>query len=83
MAYRLRVNKLRAVARTRGDRTGYAIAKRTGLHESTVSRLLRGQQQPGANTLLLLASVYSTDFEDLIETSATAGPCSTGSEAVA
>ncbi|WP_329032203.1 helix-turn-helix domain-containing protein [Streptomyces sp. NBC_01725] len=68
MAYRLRVNKLRAVARNRGDRTGYAIAKRTGLHESTVSRLLRGQQQPGANTLLLLARVYGTDFEDLIDT---------------
>ncbi|EST22821.1 helix-turn-helix domain-containing protein [Streptomyces niveus] len=68
MAYRLSITKLRDVARRKGDHSGYAIARRTGLHESTVSRLLRGQQQPGANTLFRLRDAYGGDLADFVDT---------------
>ncbi|MEE4598284.1 helix-turn-helix transcriptional regulator [Streptomyces sp. DSM 41524] len=67
MPYRLRTDRLRAVARQKGDKTGYAIAQRTGLAESTISRLLRGKTQPGAKALLRICTVYGATTEDLME----------------
>lgn len=65
--YRLLPHRLREAAASKGDHTGYAIAKRTGLAESTISRLLSGQQQPGVNTLLRLSRAYGVSTDDLME----------------
>jgi transcriptional regulator with XRE-family HTH domain len=70
MSYRLRVEKLRAVAQQRGDASGYAIAKRTGLSEPTISKLLRGKAQPGVKTLLIFRRTYGATVDDLIEETA-------------
>lgn len=67
MPYRLRTDRLREVARERGDASGYAIAQRTGLAESTVSRLLRGKTQPGAKSLMRFCDAYGTDAGHLME----------------
>lgn len=67
MSYRLRVDRLRAAARAKGDRNGHQIALRTGLSESTVSRLLRGTTQPGLKTLMVLGRSYGQTVSDLIE----------------
>lgn len=71
--YRLRATALRAAAARLGDETGYAIAKRTGLHESTISRLLNGQTRPGSNTLIVLSRVYGISADDLMEHDEPAG----------
>lgn len=65
--FRLSTDKLRAAAQTKGDHTGYAIAKRTGIDESAISRLLQGKTQPGLNSALRLAAVYGTTVEALME----------------
>lgn len=70
MSHRLRIDKLRTAARRKGDRSGYAIAKRTGLHESTISRILRGQAQPGAKALLLFRTAYGCDVDELLDEAA-------------
>ncbi|MET8475377.1 helix-turn-helix transcriptional regulator [Streptomyces sp. NPDC006422] len=67
MSYRLRVDALRKAARELGDDSGYAIAKRTGISEPTISKLLRGKVQPGVKTLLILTRSYGGSIEDLIE----------------
>ncbi|MFD7016031.1 helix-turn-helix domain-containing protein [Streptomyces sp. NPDC059928] len=67
MSYRLRVDKLRDAALAHGDTSGYAIAQRTGLSESAVSRLLRGTVRPGVITLLSIRRVYGGTVDDLIE----------------
>ncbi|MFF9554535.1 helix-turn-helix domain-containing protein [Streptomyces albus] len=60
-------------AAQRGDTTGYAIAQRTGVPESSVSRILRGQSQPGVISLLRLCRTYGLALDELIEeTEATA-----------
>lgn len=65
--YSLSIAKLRAAAQKKGDHTGYAIAKRTGIDESAISRLLQGKTQPGLNSALRLAAVYDTTVEALME----------------
>lgn len=67
MSYRLRTDRLRAIARQKGDISGYAIAQRTGLAESTISRLLRGRTQPGAKALMRFCDAYDTDADELME----------------
>lgn len=67
MTYRLRVDRLRAAARQQGDRSQYAIAKRTGLSEPTISKLLSGRCQPGVKTLLTFRRAYGGTVDDLIE----------------
>ena len=66
MAYRLRVEKLRAAAHSRGDHTGYAIHKRTGLNESTVSRILNGKSQPGTKSLARICAAYGVTVDELM-----------------
>ncbi|MFC9847743.1 helix-turn-helix domain-containing protein [Streptomyces sp. NPDC060223] len=65
--YQLNVKKLRAKARERGDKSGYAIQKRTGINNSTVYRILRGATQPDLITALRLAEVYDVDLRTLME----------------
>lgn len=70
--YRVRAEALRTAAAKRGDKSGYAIAARTGLAESTVSRLMRGKVAPGLNTLMLLSQAYGVPAETLLEPAAEA-----------
>lgn len=67
MSYRLLTAQLRKVAKEQGDTSGYAIAKRTGLTEPTISKLLNGRTQPGLKTLLLIRKAYGCTIDDLIE----------------
>lgn len=68
--YLLRSDRLREAAAARGDRSAYAIAKRTGLAESTLSRLRRGLAAPTTASLMKLAHAYDISIEDLVETRA-------------
>lgn len=65
--YQLNVTKLREKAREAGDKSGYAIQKRTGINDSTVYRILRGAAQPDLITALRLSVVYSFDLRDVMD----------------
>lgn len=64
--YQLNVSALRAAAAAKGDTSGYAISQRTGLAESTISRWLAGQTQPGSLSLLILCREYETSTDALM-----------------
>ena len=66
-SYRLRSARLREAAAARGDHSNYAIAKRTGLNQTTLSRISRGVAKPAAETLLVLSQTYELSIEELIE----------------
>lgn len=66
-SYRLRNGRLQEAAAARGDHTNYAIAKRTGLNQTTLSRVCRGLVKPAAETLLTLAAAYGLSVDELIE----------------
>ncbi|MDX2521344.1 helix-turn-helix transcriptional regulator [Streptomyces stelliscabiei] len=70
-SYRLRNGRLREAAAARGDHTNYAIAKRTGLNQTTLSRICRGLVKPAAETLLTLATTYELSVDELIDRDAT------------
>ncbi|RLL68167.1 helix-turn-helix transcriptional regulator [Streptomyces sp. Z26] len=65
--YRLSSTRLAEVAAAKGDHTSYAIAKRTGVAQSTLSRLRRGVASPATETLLALADAYEVTVEELVE----------------
>lgn len=65
--FRLRIDKLRAIASEQGDTTGYAIARRTGIAESSVYRYLNGTAQPDLNSMLRVARAYNADIAPLME----------------
>lgn len=65
--YRLRVERLRSAAAAKGDHTSYAISKRTGVAQSTLSRLRRGIASPATDTLLILSAAYGLSVDELIE----------------
>jgi transcriptional regulator with XRE-family HTH domain len=68
--YRLNVARLRAIAAEHGDRTPYAIAKRTGVSISSAYRYVDGSAQPDLNSALRLAQAYDLDIRtvmDLVE----------------
>lgn len=65
--YRLRVERLRSAAAAKGDHTSYAIWKRTGVAQSTLSRLKRGIARPAADTLLILSAAYGVSVDELID----------------
>lgn len=66
-SYRLRSARLHEAAAARGDHSNYAIAKRTGLNQTTLSRICRGIARPAAETLLVLSSAYGLSVDELIE----------------
>jgi transcriptional regulator with XRE-family HTH domain len=66
-SYRLRSARLREAAAARGDHSNYAIAKRTGLNQTTLSRICRGVAKPAAQTLLTLATAYELSVDELID----------------
>lgn len=65
--YRLCADRLREAAAAKGDASSYAIAKRTGLAESTLSRLNRGKSRPTTGSLLILAAAYDLTVDELVE----------------
>jgi transcriptional regulator with XRE-family HTH domain len=65
--YRLHGERLAEAAAAKGDMSSYAIAKRTGLNQTTLSRLRRGIAQPATGTLLVLAAEYGLTVEDLLD----------------
>lgn len=65
--YELNVTKLREKTREHGDKSGYAIQKRTGINDSTVYRLLRSAAQPDLITALRLAVAYDFDLRDVMD----------------
>lgn len=67
MSYSLRIDRLRDLATERGDRSQYAIAKRTGLSEPTVSKIVTGKNRPRLETLLILRRAYGCTLDELIE----------------
>jgi transcriptional regulator with XRE-family HTH domain len=70
MPYRLRVEQLREVASKHGDQTTYAIAKRCGINETALGRLLNGKTKPGVKTLLNFRRAYGKTLDELIEETA-------------
>ncbi|MDX3068161.1 helix-turn-helix transcriptional regulator [Streptomyces sp. ND04-05B] len=66
-SYRLRSERLHEAAAARGDHSNYAIAKRTGLNQTTLSRICRGIAKPAAETLLTLATAYGLSVDELIQ----------------
>lgn len=65
--FRLRIDKLLTAAARHGDTTGYAIAQRTGIAESSVYRFLNGTAQPDLISMLRVSAAYDTRVEDLME----------------
>ncbi|MFE0766136.1 helix-turn-helix domain-containing protein [Streptomyces smyrnaeus] len=49
-----------------GDTTLYAIALRTGVRESTISRLVSGRTVPSLATLVAVADAYGCSLDDLV-----------------
>lgn len=65
--YRLRIETLISAAAGKGDRTGYAIARRTGIAESSIYRLLNGEAQPDLISALRLGETYDITVEELMQ----------------
>ena len=66
-AYRLHADRLTEAAETKGDRSSYAIAKRTGLSQDTIGRLRKGHAEPTVGSLMILAQTYGVPVEELVE----------------
>ena len=65
--YRLNVRKLLDIAWRHGDKTPYAVAKRTGINTSSTYRILAGQAQPDLNSALRLAQAYDLDIRTVMD----------------
>ncbi|MFJ8995545.1 XRE family transcriptional regulator [Streptomyces sp. NPDC102279] len=65
--YELNISKLREKTREIGDKSGYAIQKRTGINDSTVYRILRGAAQPDLITALRLSVIYDFDIREVMD----------------
>lgn len=65
--FRFRADRLTAAAEEVGDRSSYAIAKRTGLSQSVVQRIRSGASEPSLGSLVALAVPYDLTLDDLVE----------------
>lgn len=63
--HRLRTDLVNKAAEDAGDDTSLAIARRAGLANSTITRLLDGETTPSVATLIALRDAYG--FETLDE----------------
>jgi transcriptional regulator with XRE-family HTH domain len=61
-------DRLEEAATAQGDRSRYAMSKRTGLSQSILWRLRHGKAAPSAGTLLTLAQTYGLEINDLLPT---------------
>lgn len=64
--YRLQIETLRKAAAAKGDTSGYAIARRTDIAQSSIYRILAGAAQPDLITALLLGETYEISVEELM-----------------
>jgi transcriptional regulator with XRE-family HTH domain len=64
--YRLNAAVLRKKAKAAGDTEQREIARRTGLDEGALSRLLAGTRSPSLETVVALAAAYGGPIEDLL-----------------
>lgn len=64
---RLNANAVRGEARKAGDTSHLSIARKIGVGQSTVSRLLAGRTSPSARTLLALHHAYGIPLDGLLE----------------
>lgn len=58
---------LRRAADSYGDLSSAAIARRAGVSQSTLSRLLSGATTPSIATLVALSHIYCVSLDDLVE----------------
>jgi transcriptional regulator with XRE-family HTH domain len=65
--YRLNVARLLEKTQQQGDTTGYAIARRSGISESSAYRILAGDAQPDLNSAMRLAEAYDLDIREVME----------------
>jgi transcriptional regulator with XRE-family HTH domain len=65
--FRLDVPKLLEFASRKGDNHNAAIARRTGIAESSVSRYVRGEAQPDLNCAMRLSETYDLDLRAVIK----------------
>jgi DNA-binding phage protein len=65
--YRLRIDTLRDIAAAAGDRTAYAIHRRTGIAESAAYRMMSGESQPDLISMLRIHYAYGVAIESLME----------------
>jgi transcriptional regulator with XRE-family HTH domain len=65
--YRFRAERLAEAAKKAGDRSSYAIAKRTGLSQTAVNRIRQGVVDPTVASLIALADPYQLTLDELIE----------------
>ncbi|MFJ7592459.1 helix-turn-helix domain-containing protein [Streptomyces sp. NPDC097617] len=63
---RFRADVLSKKAQAVGDTTNFDIAVRTGVRESTISRLMAGLTMPTVGTLGAIAVAYGTTLDDLV-----------------
>ncbi|MFC8494745.1 helix-turn-helix domain-containing protein [Streptomyces sp. NPDC057235] len=64
--YRLCTDALTRAAASKGDRSAYAISKRTGLDQGALSRWRRGLAAPSTKSLVILATTYGLGLDDLV-----------------
>jgi transcriptional regulator with XRE-family HTH domain len=64
---RLHTVRLRDRAAALGDESAYAIAQRTNVPESTLSRLFAGRTTPSTDTLVALSDAYGISVDDLLQ----------------
>ncbi|MFF7946957.1 helix-turn-helix domain-containing protein [Streptomyces griseorubiginosus] len=65
--FQLDVPELLKAVRAHGDTSQAAIARRTGIAESSVSRYLRGEAQPDLNSAMRLSEAYDFDLRTKIK----------------
>jgi transcriptional regulator with XRE-family HTH domain len=65
--YRFRADRLTSAAMAAGDRSSYAIAKRTGLSQTAVNRIRQGTSEPTVASLVALTAPYNLTLDELIE----------------
>ncbi|MFF4388508.1 helix-turn-helix transcriptional regulator [Streptomyces sp. NPDC001552] len=64
--YRFKAEVLAQKAKAAGDSTNFLIAVRTGVRESTISRILNEHTTPSLETACAIASAYGTTLDDLV-----------------
>lgn len=65
--YRLNLKRFREIAAEHGDRSAYAIAKRTGVNVSSAYRIHSGETQPDLINALRIANAYDLDIRTLMD----------------
>ncbi|KJK50146.1 hypothetical protein UK23_11525 [Lentzea aerocolonigenes] len=68
---RVRPDALERIGIAQGLKSRYALAKRLGVSQSTVGRVLDGEQLPGNSLIAATLSRLHVSFEDVFEVDGT------------